>query len=231
MKPLATSLRAASLAVVAVALWWVGGGGTSTSSYYPLRRGLHWLYEVSTPAGGQVLQLTVTNLGKQKVGEWGDAVVQRLDVAGSVGYRYTVERPDFIATVAERGPGRDEPTVLEPPATLLRLPIELGQSWTSEATTTRIAPGTKFPVVAKIASVSDQIHGPAGRFDGCVRVESTGSTQVRIPDSDASGTVGVETRLWYARGVGVVQIERREFVASPEANETSVTYRLLGYGS
>lgn len=231
MKPLAISLRAVSLVVLAIALFLVAAGGrASSSSYYPLRAGMHWQYEVANPATGQTVTLTVTNLGRQSLGRLA-AAVQRLDGGGSVGYRYTVERPDSISTVAERGPGKAEPTILEPPATLLRLPVELGQTWTSEATTTQIRPGTKLSVSAKVASLTDEVETPAGKFDGCVRVESTGTAQVPIPESETPGRLGIETRLWYARDVGVVKIERREFVLEPEASEVSVTYRLIERGA
>ena len=232
MSPLARALRLASLAVLALAFWWLsrGGGGAASTSYYPLTTGLSWDYEVSSSASqADPVRLRVINAGRRRIDSW-NTEAQRLDVGTSVGYRFAVEAADSISIVAEQAPGKNEPAVLDPPALLLRLPAEVGQTWNSEATTSAIRPGTRIPVTTTIDSASDRVDGPAGRFDGCLRVTSSGKMAVEIAEGEAS-EVRIQTQIWYARGVGVVQVERRESSERAEPTEIVVRYRLVARGS
>ena len=225
MNPITTTLRVASLVLIAVAVLWLSSALTPRG-YYPLRKGMRWDYEVSSSAAPSTVTLTVSNSGRRRVGQW-DAAEQRVEVSGGSGYRYVVESSDSVTIVAEQFPGKTEVSLLDPPVTLLHLPLEVGKSWDSDATTTAIHPGTKIPVIGKVQSVSERVEVPAGRFDSSVLVQSSGQVQVADEGSDAPVEVRIETRLWYVKGVGVVQIERRESSDHPELGEVQVRYRLV----
>lgn len=227
-----TILRLLSLAFLIAALCFVAAG-RPRGSYYPLEPGMAWEYEVSTPGtDAPPVRVTVRNEGRRRIGEW-DATSQKMEISGggNAGYRYAVEKSDFIAMVGEQRPGQNEPSVIDPPQLLLRLPAAVGQSWTSEALSTRINPGTKIPVQATIESVSEKINVPAGVFSDCVHVRSTGSVRSEAAADGNAADVQVENQLWYARGVGIVRIERKETSSRAGAATVGVTYQLMGRSS
>jgi len=226
MNPLSKILRAASLAVLVVALWFLSSVHRP-ASYYPLTPDLSWVYEVREPANpGIQVRLEVSNNGLREIGGW-KAVEQRIFAGGRPGFRYIVENKEFIATVGEQSPGKTQPTLVNPPALLLRFPLEVGQTWQSDATTTAVHPGTKIDVTAKVESVSDKVEVPAGVFDSCLRVESSGTVGIEGEEPGDMAVVRIETTFWYALGVGVVKIERKEMTDKPERVTAEVHYSLV----
>jgi len=226
MTALAAALRAISLAVVAVALWWVAHpAAQNDASYYPLSAGMNWEYELTNTANpDQPVRLRVVNSGRQRVGTW-NAAVQRLEAPGAIGFRYVFSDGELIALVAEQNPGKSEPSLLEKPSPILRLPVEVGKSWESETTSTAFAPGVKLPVTATIESVGDHADSGIGSFENCVRVSSQG--KVRIAGDLGSVEVRIDSKLWYAPGVGLVHLERRESIDRAEIPPVEMKYRLV----
>lgn len=225
MSPLATLLRIASVALVFLALASIKAPAP-IASYYPLVPGMTWEYEVSSAASpGNPARLTVSNVGRRAVGIWA-AAGQRIENGGRSGYRFIIDRPDYVATVGEQRPGEQTPTIVDPPVLLLKLPAHLGQTWKADTTTTAVAPGTKIDVTSKIESVTDRVEVPGGTFENCLRVVSAGSTNVQAEGGEAK--ILIETKLWYAPGVGVVQIQRKES-SDPDLGTAEVSYKLVGH--
>jgi hypothetical protein len=51
---------------------------------------------------------------------------------------------------------------------------------------------------------------PAGRFEGCLRVDGETSIRMWADDVKEWRQVPLTTREWYCEGVGLVRLERRE---------------------
>lgn len=218
-------LRAASVLVLAAALWFVAGSRPS-SSHYPLEPGYSWRYEV-TNGSGAAIYLTVTNIGRQQLGSL-STWAQRLELGDSVAYRFAREEEGRMMMVGEQRPGESEPKPLEPPSVVYVMPLAPGQTWQSDSMTTVALPGTRLQTTATVEAADETVEVPGGTFDGCVRVVSRGSTSV-----DAAGlgpiALSVETRLWYAPGVGVVRIERTESTDRADVRGVNLVYRLVSW--
>jgi hypothetical protein len=226
MNPSALLLRAASVAVLVAAFLSLSlPTKKQRADYFPLAPGLTWEYEVTDARGGGAL-MRVVNEGERVIGGY-RATVQRMEAGPSVGYRFAVAERDRVALVGEQGPGEAEPRTLDPPGILLRLPPVKGATWESEVMTTAIAPGTVVKTATAVESVDDKVIVPAGTFESCVRLVSNGRAEARLPGQDEAVEVIVGTRLWYAPGVGLVKIFRRETSNRPGVGSAQFTFQLM----
>ena len=84
---------------------------------------------------------------------------------------------------------------------ILKYPIEVGTQWTDKVKTQLIKRGTSITLENSIMSTTDQVIVPAGAYQNCVRVKSSGKT-----GADSSGAfIAVEENAWFARDVGLVK--------------------------
>ena len=109
---------------------------------------------------------------------------------------------------------------LEFDTTLLRFPIESGNSWESVITTSTIATFDRkagdfiedVPVTATVESLEETVLVPAGKFRHCLKVSYVG--EKRIPKGtyayQETMTLKIINNRWYAKGVGLVREEHQE---------------------
>lgn len=109
------------------------------------------------------------------------------------------------------------------------LPIDLGQTRTWEGRTNayQLPDGSGFEVrqLHQAFVQPEPVEVPAGRFDRCVRVETTAIHSATGPDGATVGTrVVYYYSDWYAPGVGLIRTEQRSANA-----EVLATVQLVGY--
>ncbi len=98
------------------------------------------------------------------------------------------------------------------PVKLIELPPKVGQAWEDKVTT----PDEEVLLVqSTIASLTDVVVTPAGRFENCLRLESR---IIEPEDADISDRLKVYNRrestglriLWFAQGIGLVKVHHED---------------------
>ncbi len=194
------------------------GESTEQSSYFPLNGEHGWSYRVETegPNGRRVDHQRVWMAGETslddttyRIRRWSQGIdyYLRADPTGI----YRKARRTFIET---------DPRIDPAPRYILRAPFTVGTNWTSDThpyLITRTGPGRidytrlrQAQMSYTITATDAAVTVPAGHFYDCLLVE--GEAEVSIYGDAVHGTVQVPllTREWYAPGVGLVKMERRE---------------------
>jgi hypothetical protein len=212
-------MRHCCVAVVVVAA--LAGCGETDAGYFPLERGWNWGYRVIVDTknlGKATYRSYVSNLSRQTLGD--RDVIARLVHDGGV--YYYADEADGIHRIASAAGG--EGFALAPPGHyVLKRPLEAGTSWqvadrtyllkrqvfyTGGLTTFQLAVELQLEYV--IEAVDDVVTVPAGTFRRCVRIRGVGTTTHELGHPFKMVTVEVETTEWFAPGVGLVKLVRRE---------------------
>lgn len=167
-----------------------GRGDELSESYYPLKEGLRWEYQVTSDQG-PTQKLIITNLAPREVN--GKKVTPRQWEIGGHKYLEFMEKDDSgIYRYAEQADLKAPPKVLSPKECHLKFPVAPGSSW-NMSTTVGDSP---LQVSLTLESVSDEVKVPAGAFRDCIEVKQIG-------ENDAG--LSVKGYEWYAPKVGVVK--------------------------
>ena len=130
-------------------------------------------------------------------------------------------------------------TLREVNALVLPQTLAVGEAWTFSSALHLIESRTfatedhlghrPLPLVmhAKIAAIDDTVRVPAGRYTGCIRVEASGETTVPTDRGSSTATVKAEQQEWYAPGVGLVRLTRKETSDSQFLDKGEYTQELL----
>jgi hypothetical protein len=138
---------------------------------------------------------------------------------------YYVQDDTGIRQIAARL--RDEPAPrIKPDHYELRYPLEPGTQWwrwtqtqalektgPPQRTHYRIVVPVKLSVT--VESIDESVTVAAGRFDRCVLVSGSGSTNADVRNYVGKARIEVETYDWYAPDVGLIKSVRRERTSSP----------------
>jgi len=161
-----------------------------SESYFPLKQGMRWEYNVTSDQGG-TKKLLITNLAPREVN--GAKVTPRKWELGGTTFIELMKKDDTgIYRFAEQQGENAPPSLVTPIECHLKFPIALDNSWNM---TTKV--GTSMVNISlTIESVADEITVPAGTFKDCLKIKQVG-------ENDAGTSVmGYE---WYAPKVGVVK--------------------------
>lgn len=231
-------IRPAHLVPMLLVIWLLGGCAAMTASggsYFPLDPGLRWQYRltVERPDGSWQSTLEVLNVG----------------LITAAGVRYHARRSDSgvehlyletsegILHAGTVGAFDRRPRLEAVPQTVLRYPLIVDQQWQRQSglrvlTPWQVAgngavgrPPRTFAVSHRIAAMDDAVNVPAGRFRGVIRVES--EALVDWPRGPGNGPLRVRTREWYAAGVGLVRLERSEYMAGARPMAGTVRMELV----
>lgn len=182
-------------------------------SFYPLKEDLHWEYEVSLQSqfGGGSMPMAVSTMSERSLD--GQQVTPfKTELGGQTFFTYVGEGKDGFYILGQQTPTAPEPELYDPPRYLLRRPVVVGLKWTSESKTQLVQEGTPVTVTLEIQAIDDTVTVPAGTFEGCVKVVSTGQA-ARNMGAMALGTtanISIEGVDWYAPGVGWVRSVYKE---------------------
>ena len=219
-------LRIAVCTVATVALTactHVTGGREAPNTYFGLDEGLMVTHEHTQTADGAESRaiFEITNLPARELN--GITVVPRqTDGGGQSSLLFVAQDAEGIYTAAYQLAADAEPRVVETRNYILKLPLAVGTSWSSEH------PGSKrrwgFPVElsTKIVAAGQSVTVPGGTFGDCLKIESKGEG-TGTDEQGIHRTVSVAETAWYCRGVGGVKFETREVQTVHDAagNSTS----------
>ncbi len=161
-----------------------------SESYYPLKEGMRWEYNVTTDHG-QPQKLIITNLAPRKVN--GVELTPRKWEIGGRAFIELMEKTDAgIYRYADQPAENSPPTIVTPKECHLKFPITGRDSWNM---TTKVG-SSSLNVSLTIESVSDEVKVPAGTFKDCLKIKQVGENDAGV------AVLGYE---WSAPKVGVVK--------------------------
>lgn len=187
-------------------------------SYFPLEPGLGWTYRITTEIGGRQTESQLV--------EHNDGIVQidglpHTERVTDQGTRYYVrEDQDGVYRAAKRTIVEIKPQPDDPPRWILRRPYEVGSNWSQESHPyvlrrlhpyeAQLAGNIQFKMSYQIGALGETVEVPAGRFEGCIRVDGDALLSLYADARTGYRDIEINTREWYAPGVGLVKLVRTE---------------------
>lgn len=192
-----------------------GWGDELSASYFPLKEGRRWEYNVVSDQAA-TKKLLITNLAPREVS--GVKVTPRKwELGGSTFMEFMKQDETGVYRYAEQKGESAPPSLITPMECHLRFPIAEGSSWKMAA---KVGNST-VNVSLTIESLSDEVKVPAGTFKDCVKVKQVGENDAGI------SVLGYE---WYAPKVGVVKSLVTIKQKSKEGTKSETqTYQLVSF--
>ena len=203
-------------------------------SYFPLAPGLQWTYRVTTEVAGQREETRLEQLN--------------VDVADLDGLPHTVRLTGhgtryFVRETAQGVFRSAKQTIVDPgprpdanPRWILRRPFAVGSGWSQEThpyVLRRVQPyeetlakSVTFKMAYQIAALAETVEVPAGRFEGCMRVDGEALLTLYADGRTGYQDIKINTSEWYAPGIGLVKLVRREPLTGEVFAGGSVTLEL-----
>jgi uncharacterized protein DUF3108 len=188
-------------------------------SYFPLSEGYKWQYDVTliTRDGLDKQKYLLNNLGETNLN--GSLVYLRQSLDGTkLYYSVSDEGISYLGSVENQG---INPEINEDKQLVFPASLSVGTVW-EQSTTTKLLKKTgppqktEFKIIAdvplevKIEALDESVTVPAGRFDKCMKITMTGSSFKDAGNYVGLTLVDVEQTNWYAPGVGLIKMERKE---------------------
>lgn len=201
-----------------------GCGEAARDSYFPLEPGLRYEYQVSevTERGTVQRRYGIENVGSRS-GAGEPIYVRRTDN----GLEYHHKPEGLGATrIAMRVPVELEPIADVPPRTVLPAQPVVGAEWRAQTRPyllkRNVSDGIdltrdhSIDMTYRIADTGASVTVPAGTFERCVHVIGEAKLRIFVDGRRGYSEVPLRTDEWYARGVGLVRLQRREIVESSD---------------
>jgi hypothetical protein len=186
-----------------------------SQSYFPLKEGLRWEYNVTSNLS-DTKKLLITNLAPREV--QGTKVTPRKWELGGTTFIELMKQDDTgVYRYGEQKGETAPPSLITPMECHLKFPITQGNSWDM---TTKLG-NSSLSISLTIESVSDEVKVTAGTFKDCLKIKQVGE--------NAAGTsvMGYE---WYAPKVGIVKSMVTIKQKSPEGTKSeNRTYQLVSF--
>ncbi len=209
----------------------------NTSSYFPLDRGLLWNYKIviDTPSGKQFRGYSVRNVGRKMVE--GETYAVRHTSHGT-DYYFT-ENANGVFRVGKRTSVEVTPRMDTPIRPVLEYPLEKDAKWqvaTHPYVLKRLMPvgealknSFTLPMLYSVVATDETITVPAGEFEHCVKI--VGSADLVLYVNPLRGYVSVPftTEEWYAPGVGLVKVTRKERLQADTMEGGNFTMELVSF--
>jgi hypothetical protein len=210
-----TKRMAALLLILSLLTPGQGWGDELGASYFPLKEGMRWEYNVTSDQTA-TKKLLITNLAPREVSgvkvtprkwESGGATfieLMKLDETGV--YRYAEQKGDSAP-----------PSLITPMECHLRFPIAEGSSWKMAA---KVGNST-VNLSLTVESLSDEVKVPAGTYKDCIKIKQVGENEA------GAAVMGYE---WYAPKVGVVKsLVTLKQKSKEGAKSETRTYQLVSF--
>ncbi len=192
----------------------------SDADYFPLNEGRWWQYRMMVKTKGEQkhYKYMVANLPSRDLD--GTKTFVRRTHDGSLFFYQKTDDGIFRIAVKRR---TDREIKREASNQLIiPYPTEVGKLWGSETTTTildrkiRAYERKVFTLVTPVTlhytveSLDDAVNVPAGYFDHCLHIRGVGHTRVNPNVRVGVTDIEIENIEWYAPGVGLVKMVRKE---------------------
>ena len=187
------------------------GCSKKTETYYPVKEGQTWQYQVSlgsmlgSEGGGK---LVITNLALREL-KGKKVTPQKVELAGQTHFVFIAEDDNGIYEFAEQSPGSVEPQIKDSPAYLMKYPIKANNTWEEKTKTSLLKQNLSITLKSTIESTDETVTVPAGTFKSCLKVKGTGAAKKDLGILGVAN-VSVEHHNWYAPGVGMVKTVLKE---------------------
>jgi len=186
-----------------------------SQSYFPLKEGLRWEYNVTSNLS-DTKKLLITNLAPREVN--GAKVTPRKWELGGTTFIELMKQDDTgVYRYGEQQGETAPPSLITPMECHLKFPVTQGNSWDM---TTKLG-DSSLSISLTIESVSDEVKVTAGTFKDCLKIKQVGE--------NAAGTsiMGYE---WYAPKVGIVKSMVTIKQKSPEGTKSeNRIYQLVSF--
>ncbi|MCY4337455.1 MAG: hypothetical protein OXD47_01495 [Gammaproteobacteria bacterium] len=200
------------------------------TSYFPVTPGYEWRYDISrkTPE----IRRAIT----QK------AVVRNLPATTVDGVAYYPQlhanRKTYYFTRTEDGISRRTPGA-EEARQVIAEPLQVGTEWSAPSRLYLFdlpkkqvvnwrALSRAMTLDYTITSLDERLDVPAGRFTGCLRIDAVGFLYLPRRLMLGIRIIKVEQTQWYAPGVGLVKMTRKEY-AIPNLYPSEYTQALIAF--
>ena len=192
-----------------------GWGDELSESYFPLKEGMRWEYDVISSQGA-TKKLLITNLAPREVS--GVKVTPRKwELGGATFIEFMKLDESGVYRYAEQKGESGAPSLITPMECHLRFPIAEGSSWKMAA---KVGTST-VKVSLTMESLSDEVKVPAGTYKDCIKIKQVGENEA------GTSVMGYE---WYAPKVGVVKSLVTIKQQSKEgAKSETRTYQLVSF--
>lgn len=198
------------------------------SEFFPLDKGHHWQYEVTTEYENGTVDrdpLELSTLGSESLE---DGRAFRRHSSDGVDYWLRSDATG-IYRVASKSELDAEPQTDKAPRYVLRQPLTAGTSWQASTTAYLLRRKSEFPpeirhthpgvpMTYSIDALAQTVGTRAGQFTGCLRVKGVATLKLFADPVVGWKDMPITTLEWYCPGVGLVRLERTE-----PANSTFLT--------
>jgi len=207
-------------------------------SYFPLSSGYKWRYDVllETRDGVQKQKYILNNLGESELE--GTPVYLRESLDGTV--LYYLDSEEGIYYLGSINDKKIKPEFNNDKQLVIPEPLVANKKW-EQSTTTKLLKKTgppqktvfeifaKVDLEAKIESLDDVVSVPAGIFKNCMKITMSGSSFKDAGNYIGLTLVNVEQTSWYAKGVGLIKMERIETTKSDALDKGTLLIELAAY--
>ena len=198
---------------------------SSENPLFPLVKGKSWTYQIETvydePDTKTVkYTLEMRNLGSAELEDGSTAWIRRSNMGHEYWLRNTKQN---ISRVALKAPLKERAVMDAEETVVLPNPLTVGASWTTttvpyvlrrrneQPADFRYLPKYQnLPIVFTVVALDAALDTPAGRFEGCARVEGKLDILLWNDDAFAYRPNHLIQQEWYCPGVGLAQVERVE---------------------
>ena len=183
------------------------------TGYFPTAPGHEWTYDISrtsTQNRDPIVQKSIVrSLPVRTVG--GIKYFPKMHASGRIHY--------FTRTtegILRRAPGREDAD------TVIPHPLRIGSEWSGasrlylfdlpknlEGAWDRLSGNLELDYT--ITGIDESVNVPAGYFPGCLRIDAIGFLDLPTRLMLGIRIIKVEQTQWYAPGVGLVKMTRREY--------------------
>ena len=176
-----------------------------SDSYYPLKEGLTWTYQISMSRFGATgsQNVVVTNFASRDL-KGKKVIPQKLDINGQTSFSFYAEDESGIFEFASQDSGELEPVIKVTPTYTLKNPIKVGTTWENQDKTAFENEKIPYTLKSIIESKDEIVTVPAGTFKGCIKVKGTGSAEKNTGVFGVA-KIKVEHYDWYAPGIGMIK--------------------------
>lgn len=168
-------------------------GSEAASSYYPLKPGLTWTYNVTSDKGpgGKIV---ITNLPAKEV-KGVTVTPRKWEIGGVTKYHLMAADIMGIYRYGEQQDEKAEPVPTKPKAYSLRDPVSTGTTWDMN---TKLGED-ELTVNLTVESTLESVTVPAGTYKDCVMIQHKGASR------KGGAGISLEAFEWYAPEVGLVK--------------------------
>ena len=215
------------------------GCSEQDDSFHPVNPGNSWLYHITleTMEGVSTQKQAISSLPTRDMNGVQNYVYRSVTGVETL-YRDSENGRERTGFVVQEG---KLSRFIEDPALVLPASIEIGTRWESVIQTQALkrkgTPGETFgfellaavPISNRIVALDEVVDVPAGKFRGCLKIESEGSVAHAGNQYNVTTMVSVKQTQWFARGVGLIKRSIVEKTTNEAFAQGSLTMELASF--